>query len=120
MKHLRQLAIILVICFIGEAINRILHIPIPGNVIGMVILLIALLSGLIKLEAIEGVAEFMLKYLAFFFVPAGIALISSLNILKANFFPLIAVILLSTIIVLVVTGLTVQLLKRGKNSERDF
>lgn len=113
MKHLRQLAIILLICFIGELLNRILGIPLPGNIIGMIILLIALLTGAIKVEAIEDVAEFMLKNLAFFFVPAGIGVISSLDIIKANLFPMLVIILLSTIVVLVVTGVTVQLLQRG-------
>jgi holin-like protein len=98
----------------GEVLKKLLDIPIPGNVIGMVILLAALLSGILKVEQIEAVSEFMLKYLAFFFVPAGIGIISSFDIISANFLPMLAVILLSTIIVLVVTGVTVQLLKRGK------
>lgn len=114
MKYLRQLAIILAICFIGEVLNKLLNIPIPGNVIGMIILLISLLTGLIKLEAIEDVAEFLLKHLAFFFVPAGVGIISSMDIIKANLFPMLVVILVSTIVVMVVTGITVQILKGGK------
>jgi holin-like protein len=114
MKYLRQLAIILAICFIGEVLNKLLNIPIPGNVIGMIILLISLLTGLIKLEAIEDVAEFLLKHLAFFFVPAGVGIISSMDIIKANLFPMLVVILLSAIVVMVVTGITVQILKGGK------
>jgi holin-like protein len=114
MKYLRQLAIILVICYLGEAINRFFNIPVPGNVIGMVILLIALLSGVIKLEYIEDVTEFLLKHLTFFFVPAGVGIISSMDIISANLFPMLAVILLSAIVVMVTTGITVQLLKRGE------
>lgn len=114
MKYLRQLAIILVICFIGEALNKLLNIPIPGNVIGMIILLISLLTGFIKVEAIEDVTEFLLKHLAFFFVPAGVGVISSMDIIAANFLPMLAVILLSAIVVIVVTGITVQILKGGK------
>ncbi len=114
MKYLRQLSIILIICFTGEALNRLLNIPIPGNVIGMLILLISLLAGFIKLEDIEDVTEFLLKHLAFFFVPAGIGVISSLDTIKVNFFPMMAVILLSSIVVIVVTGITVQILKGGR------
>jgi holin-like protein len=114
MKYLRQLAIILVICYIGEALNRFFNIPVPGNVIGMVILLMALLSGVIKLEYIEDVTEFLLKHLAFFFVPAGVGILSSMDIIKANFFPMLAVILLSGIVIIVVTGITVQILKGDK------
>jgi holin-like protein len=114
MKYLRQLAIILVICFTGEALNRLLNIPIPGNVIGMIILLISLLTGFIKVEAIEDVTEFLLKHLAFFFVPAGVGVISSMDILAKNFLPMLTVILLSSIVVIVVTGITVQIIKGGK------
>ncbi|MCM0646922.1 CidA/LrgA family protein [Clostridium swellfunianum] len=114
MKYLRQLAIILVICFLGEALNRLFNIPIPGNVIGMVILLIALITGIIKLESIEGVTDFLLKHLAFFFVPAGIGVISSFDIIKTSLIPMLIVIVLSTIIVIAVTGITVQLLKGGR------
>jgi holin-like protein len=114
MKYLRQLAIILVICFAGEALNRLLNIPIPGNVMGMIILLISLLTGFIKIEAIEDVTEFLLKHLAFFFVPAGVGVISSMDILAENFLPMLAVILLSAIVVIVVTGITVQIIKGGK------
>lgn len=114
MKYLRQFAIILVICFAGEVLNRLFNIPIPGNVIGMVILLAALLSGVIKVEAIEDVTEFMLKHLAFFFVPAGIGIISSFDIIKAKLLSMLAVILLSTVVVIVTTGITVQFLKGGK------
>jgi holin-like protein len=114
MKYLRQFAIILVICFAGEVLNRLFNIPIPGNVIGMVILLAALLSGVIKVEAIEDVTEFMLKHLAFFFVPAGISIISSFDIIKTNLVSMLAVILLSTVVVIVTTGITVQFLKGGK------
>jgi holin-like protein len=114
MKYLRQLAIILVICFIGEVLNKLLNIPVPGNVIGMIILLISLLTGFIKLEAIGEVTEFLLKHLAFFFVPAGVGIISSMDIISANLFPMVAVILLSAIVVMVTTGITVQLLKRRK------
>lgn len=111
MKYLRQLAIILVICFLGEVLNRLFNVPIPGNVIGMVLLLIALLTGIIKLESIENVTDFLLKHLAFFFVPAGIGVISSFDIIKSSLIPMLIVIILSTIIVIAVTGITVQLLK---------
>lgn len=115
MKLLKQFAIILFICFIGELAHKIFHLPVPGNVIGMLILLIALCTKTIKLSDIEEASNFMLNHLAFFFVPAGVGLITCLDILKQNFISLFSIILISTIIVMASTGLTVQLLKGGKN-----
>ena len=114
MKLLRQLGIILVICFIGEMLHKFLRIPVPGNVIGMMLLLIGLLSGIIKLSAIEEISEFLLNHLAFFFVPAGVGIISSLDIMKGNWISLLTIILISTVVVIVTTGITVQLLKGDK------
>ncbi|KOF57435.1 MULTISPECIES: CidA/LrgA family protein [Clostridium] len=112
MKLLRQLCIILGICFIGEALNKLLNLPIPGNVLGMIILLILLNTGIIKLEKIEEISNFLLEHLAFFFVPAGVGLISCFGLLKKNLISITFIILISTIIIMAVTGLTVQLLKR--------
>lgn len=112
MKILKQLCIILIILYIGEFINKFFKIPIPGNVIGMVILLLCLLSGIIKLEMIEDISKFLLDNLAFFFIPAGVGLIKSLNIIGDQWVGILSVTIISTIIVIAATGLTVQFLKR--------
>jgi holin-like protein len=114
MKFLRQFAIILVICFIGEGLHHFLNIPIPGNVMGMLLLLIALSTGVIKLKAIEEVSEFLLSHLAFFFVPAGVGILACLDVIKGNFFSIITIVLVSTIVVMAVTGITIQVLKGDK------
>lgn len=112
MKLLRQGALLLVIIFIGEMLNRILKIPIPGSVLGMIILLIALLTGIIKLSQIEEVSNFLLDHLAFFFIPAGVGLLSVLGVIKGSWYLILIVAFLTTIIVMAVTGLLVQFLKR--------
>lgn len=114
MKLLRQFAIILVICFLGEALHRVFNLPIPGSVVGMILLLIGLMSGVIKLKHIEETSEFLLEHLAFFFVPAGVGIISSLDVMKGNWVPLLIIIVISTIVVMITTGITVQLLKGDK------
>lgn len=114
MKFLRQFAIILVICFLGEALHRVLNLPIPGSVVGMILLLLGLMTGVIKLKHIEETSEFLLDHLAFFFVPAGVGIISSLDVMKGNWVPIFVIIVISTIVVMVTTGITVQLLKGDK------
>lgn len=111
MKLLRQFAIIIVICFLGEILNRFLGIPIPGNVLGMIILLAGLVTKVIKLSYIEHISEFLLKHLSFFFVPAGVGIISSLDILKGNWISILAIVFISTVLVTAATGITVQLIK---------
>ena len=116
MKLLRQLFIILAICFLGEFLSKFLQLGIPGNIIGMILLFLCLCTGILKLEMIEEMSRFLLDHLAFFFVPAGVGLLAYRDILKANWPAVLGISLGTTVIVMVVTGHTVQLLKgRGKN-----
>ncbi len=71
-----QLAVIFAICVAGEILHRIVGVPLPGNIIGMVILLILLCTKVIKPEHISGVSSFFLKYLALFFLPPSIAIMT--------------------------------------------
>ncbi len=115
MKYLRQICIILAICLMGEIINLSFNLPIPGNVIGMITLLFCLYTGIIKIEMIEETADFLLKHLAFFFIPAGVGFISCFGIIKNIWVSFIAIIFISTIIVTIATGLITQLLIRRAN-----
>lgn len=110
MKLFRELLIILIIFFIGEITSKVLHLPIPGNIIGMLLLLMLLLTNTIKVSQVETIAKFFLDHLAFFFVPAGVGLLASLNILKDSWGKILLVCLLTTSITIAVTGFIVQLL----------
>jgi len=115
MKLLRQFLIILIICFIGEVLNKVVSIPLPGSIIGMILLFICLLTGVIKLEMIDDISKFLLDHLAFFFIPAGVGLLAYVGILEANLLPILVICFVTTFLVMVVTGWTVQLIKGGKD-----
>jgi len=113
---LRQTGLILAILFAGEGISRLTGIPIPGNVLGMILLLVGLITGLIQLSMIDRITRFLLDHLAFFFIPAGVGLINSLDLLAAQWMGILAVTVLSTVLVMAVTGLTVQFLNGRRSS----
>lgn len=115
MKILRQLIIILGILMIGETINNLLNIPIPGNIIGMILLFLGLYFKIIKLDMVEDTSNFILKHLAFFFIPPGVALIALLDELSSIWLSFLVIIILSSIMVMAVTGIVVQqVMKRGE------
>lgn len=119
MKYFMQFSIVLVINYIGIIINKIWIPTIPSTVIGMVILFILLYIKVVKIENIKEFSEFMLANLAFFFIPPSISLINSWDILSGNFLKIILVVVTSTFITMIVTGLTVDyLIKRGDKNER--
>ncbi|MDR7239429.1 CidA/LrgA family protein [Neobacillus drentensis] len=73
---LSQLLILIVIYQIGTQIGRILHLKIPGNVIGILLLLILLWTRVIKVEQIDVAATWLLKHLSFFFIPIAVGLMT--------------------------------------------
>lgn len=114
MDLIKQFGIILGLNYIGDIIQHVLDIPIPGNVIGFVLLFLLLTSKILKPKDIEKVINVILMNLAFLFVPAGASLITSLDILKDSWFQLLFISIASTILTMGVTGWVVQsILRRG-------
>lgn len=120
MKLFREAIIIFGIYLVGEFISEALKLPLPGNILGMLILLILLCTKVIKLEQIETVSNFLLDHLAFFFIPAGVGLMSSAGIIKDTWFKLVIVCIITTVIIIASTGIIVQLISRKKNKGSDL
>ena len=115
MKILRQFAVILAIWLIGEMINRFLKIPIPGSVIGMLILLGLLQLRVIKEESLKEMSDFLLGNLAFFFIPSAAAIMIYFGDIKESLLKIVVITIGTTVFVMAVTGLTVQwLIKRRR------
>ena len=110
---LKEFSIILIIYFLGELIQKISGLPIPGNVMGMLILFLGLYTGIIKLKMIGKISDFLLDNLAFFFLPAGVSLITCFALLEGKWTAVLGVSLISTVVTLGVTGLTVELVKKS-------
>lgn len=124
MKILRESIIILSIYLIGEIISKALHLPIPGNILGMLILLLLLCTKSIKIEQIESISNFFLDHLAFFFIPAGVGLLTSFNLIKDSLLSILIICVITTSLVLVVTGKVVELIinikKNNLNKGEDL
>ena len=87
MKYLKQFLIILVISLIGELLNKLLPLPVPASIYGMVILFIGLLSGVIKLSSVKEAGSFLIEIMPVMFIPAGVGLMSSWLNLKPIIIP---------------------------------
>ncbi|AKB19889.1 CidA/LrgA family protein [Methanosarcina sp. WWM596] len=109
---LKQFSIILGIYFLGEFLQEVFELPVPGNILGMLILFFGLYSGVIKFEMIDRISDFLLENLAFFFLPAGVSLITCFAVLEGKLTAVVGVSVISTVVILGVTGLTVELVKK--------
>jgi len=109
------LSIIFICLLIGEGITHLLYLPIPGNVIGMVILTTALMLGIVRIEQVKPVADGLLKYLALLFVPPGVGLLLYGDVLKASWLAIGVSLVVSTVIVLGAVGALQQYLERRRH-----
>lgn len=119
MKLFREAIIIFGIYLLGVLITDITGVPIPGNVIGMVILFLLLYLKVIKVEQISTISNFFLEHLAFFFIPAGVGLISSFSVIKNILLQLLIVCFVTTAITMICTGLVVQKIANKKEGDKD-
>lgn len=105
--------IILMAYFIGIILQTLLNIPIPGTVLGLIILFIALYTGVIKAEMIEDICDKLLSHMSFLFVPAGVGLVTSFGILNGKWIDLMVILVISTGVVWSVTAFVVKFLRRA-------
>ena len=108
----RGFVILLSFQWLGELLSTGLNLPLPGSVIGMVLLLITLRFGLIKLTWVNEAAELLLKNLSMLFVPAGVGVMVYFDLIAKQWLPLTVATLLSTLAVLATTGLTAKFMSR--------
>jgi len=112
---IKELLIILALYGAGEGVAFVLQTSFPGSVIGMLLLLAALHLKWIRVDDIRFVASFLLGYMPLFFIPAGVSVMASYTLMEGLYLQIIALILVSTIIVMAVTALLVQyLVKRER------
>ena len=68
-NHLQQCLVLFGLCLLGAVIGELSPVSVPGSVVGMVLLFVCLMTGIVKVEQVEDVADFLQKNMAFFFVP---------------------------------------------------
>ena len=116
MSGLRGLALLLLLQVAGEALAKAFALPIPGPVVGMVLLLVALRWAPLR-EPIQAVAEFLLAHLSLLFVPVGVGVITHLALISQYGLRLVAVIVGATWIGMAVTALVLRALLRKDDSD---
>lgn len=112
MKCIYQLFIILLVTFTGEILHYFIPIPVPASIYGLVIMLVLLCTGIVKLHNVEKTADFLIDIMPLMFIPGGVKLITVWVDIKPILFPLIVITVVSTVVVMVVTGKTTELIMK--------
>ncbi|MCF2624909.1 CidA/LrgA family protein [Fusobacterium perfoetens] len=104
----KQFLILLVINFAGVIIQNLFHLPLPGTILGMLILFILLWTKVLKVESVEKVCDFLILNMIIFFLPPAVELLEYMTLLKTGFFKILILLIVTTVITMVVTGKTVE------------
>lgn len=108
MKYLKQLLLILGISFAGEVLKYFLPLPIPASIYGMVILFVLLQSGRLPLSAVRETGNLLIAVMPVMFIPAGVGLMASWDILRPLLVPVAVITVAVLIVVMAVSGLVAQ------------
>ncbi len=111
-------AILLFLQFIGTYIIGIFNIPLPPALLSMILLALVLLTNFIKITWVEDICTILIEKMGMLFVPAGISILLYKEAILKEWFAIFATIFFSSVIVIVATGLFVDILlrKRGEKN----
>lgn len=119
MNYVKQFCIILAFSFAGEILNRVVPLPVPASIYGLVLMFLALEFKLLKVEHIKDVSKFLLGIMSIFFVPSSVGFINALPLMKKYGIQFAIIGIVSTFIVFGVTGQVTQLLMKIRNRKNS-
>ena len=108
MKYIPQFLYILSFSFIGEVLQAVVPLPIPAAIYGLVLLLIALATGLLKTSQVSDAANWLISTMPILYVPICVKILEYWGIISQNAVAIITITVLSTFLVFAVSGLVSQ------------
>ncbi|NOU83634.1 CidA/LrgA family holin-like protein [Paenibacillus sp. LMG 31459] len=111
---LLQVAGLTVFSLLVNTLTSLLHIPLPGSIIGMILLFLLLESGVIRLNWVEVGASWLLAELLLFFIPSAIGVMKYSKLLEADGLQVLAVVLVGTFAVMAGSGVLTGAIYRIK------
>lgn len=114
LKLLRQFLIILLLSLVGEGLHALLPLPVPASVYGLVLMLLCLCTGTLRLDQVERASDFLIEIMPVMFVPAAVGLTESWEQLRPVMVPVLVIMVLTTVLVMVVTGHVTQFVMKWR------
>lgn len=114
MNIIKQIAIIIGCLAFGELIVYFTSIAFPSSIIGLIVLFALLSLKVVKIDDMKDVTNFLLKNMGIFFVPPCVAMLNYFILIQNSLLPILVATLVSTLLVIMVTGYTHQFLRKRK------
>lgn len=122
MKVLRiivQIGILNIFYYIGVGIVSVLHLPLPGSVIGLLVLALSLQFKIIKVAYIQDGAGFLIGVLTLFFIPATVGVIDYPQLWTSTGLLVMLAVAASTLISIYITGTLSQVIEKKEAAKRE-
>ena len=116
MKYIRQFSIILLFSLAGDLCHAVLPLPIPASIYGMVLLLLALMLKVVRVEAVAETGEFLVSMLPVLFVAPTVKLLDYWQLIAPSLWQIAAIVVISTVVVFAVSGWVTQALQKKEDS----
>ena len=114
MKYLLQFFYILLFSMAGEALETLIPLPIPAAIYGIILLFIALSTGLLKEEKIADAAQFLISVMPILFVAPAVQILQHWELISPNIAAICVITVISTVLVFGVSGLVTKWILRKK------
>ena len=117
MKWLKQFGIILLISFVGETLEKWIPLPIPASIYGIILLFLCLKLNIIPHEAVHETGKFLIEIMPLMFIPAAVGLLETWDVIAPAWLEYVAVTVISTWVVMIVSGRVTQFVIRRKRKD---
>jgi len=114
-----QIGILNIFYYMGVGIVALLHVPLPGSVIGLLLLALSLNFKIIKVEYIQDGASFLIGILTLFFIPATVGIIDYPELMSTTGLFIILAVIASTLIAIYLTGVLTQLIEKRELAKKE-
>ena len=120
MKYITQVLIILGFTFLGEVLAHVIPFPIPAAIYGLVLLLAALLTGVLKTEQVKDCSGFLISIMPVLYVPICVKILEYWGVISQNAAAIVSITVVSTFLVFAVSALVTQgIMKKQEGKGHD-
>ena len=118
MKYIKQVLIILGFTFLGEVLAYVIPFPIPAAIYGILLMLLALGSGMLKTSQVKDASNFLISIMPVLYVPACVRILEFWGVISKNLTAIITITVVSTFLVFAVSALITQWLMKRREETR--
>lgn len=117
-KLILQLALIMLITFIGTEVQKLLHIPLAGSIVRLMLFFLLLQFKIVPESWINVGADFLLKTMVFFFIPSVVGIMDVASNITMNYILFFIVIIIGTCLVALSSGYIAEKMLEKSNTRK--